>query len=220
MSNPPFRPREASHCPERCQASPKRYGALTGSAARACRPGARVSIDHGAGTYACAVPGVRDIRRVGSRAEPLAVRQLRERFLPATLYGVLQGQLCRRLAWISHAVAVHLVRMVQPRLQPEPGPGCRKRGRASRRSAPLRASRQPGRTGHRRPGPDTGARHGRGRGPGQSGRTIAAARPGPHPDPGHLALRAETRRPCWCGRHGRGCRCASSPLGVVGSWKQ
>jgi len=205
LSNPPLRPREASHCPERCQASPKRYGALTGSAARACRHRARVSIEHGTGTCACehgtgtcacAVPGVRDIRRVGSRAEPLAVQQLRERFLPATLYGVLQGQLCRRLAGISHAVAVHLVRAVQPRLQPEPGPGCRKRGRASRRSTPLRASRQPGRTGHRRPGPDTGARRGRGRGPGQSGRTIAAVRPGPHPDPGHLALRAKTRRPC------------------------
>ena len=74
-------------------------------------------------------------------------------------------------------------------------------------------------------GPDTGGRdrtpaHDTGRGPGQSGRTIAAARPGPHPDPGHLALRAETRRPCWCGRHGRGCRYASSPLGGAGSWRK
>ena len=55
----------------------------------------------------------------------------------------------------------------------------------------------------------------RGRGPGRSGRTIAAARPGPHPDPGHLALRAETRRPCWCGLHGRGYGTLAALLGPL-----
>jgi hypothetical protein len=69
-------------------ASPKRYGALTGSP-----PGTAVTarvpafehgtgtyacaVGHGTGTYACAVPRMRDIRRVGSGAEPLAVQQLR-----------------------------------------------------------------------------------------------------------------------------------------------
>src|ERR1700684_3633841 len=69
-------------------ASPKRYGALTGSppeTAVTARVPAFVhgtgtyacALDHGAGTYACAVPRMRDIRRVGPGAEPLAVRQLR-----------------------------------------------------------------------------------------------------------------------------------------------
>ena len=69
-------------------ASPKRYGALTDSPPETAVT-ARVpafehgtgtypcAVDHGTATYACAVPRMRDIRRVGSRAEPLAVRQLR-----------------------------------------------------------------------------------------------------------------------------------------------
>jgi hypothetical protein len=66
----------------------KRYGDLTGSPPEAAVT-ARVpafehgtgtyacAVDHGTGTYACAVPRMRDIRRVGSGAEPLAVQQLR-----------------------------------------------------------------------------------------------------------------------------------------------
>jgi hypothetical protein len=69
-------------------ASPKRYGALTGSPPETAVT-ARVpafeygtgtyacAVEHGTGTYACAVPRMRDIRRVGSGAEPLAVQQLR-----------------------------------------------------------------------------------------------------------------------------------------------
>src|SRR6202035_5189922 len=69
-------------------ASPKRYGALTGSppeTAATARVPAFVhgtgtyacALNHGTGTYACAVPRMRDIRRVGPGAEPLAVQQLR-----------------------------------------------------------------------------------------------------------------------------------------------
>ena len=58
-------------------ASPKRYGALTGSPPETAVTARVPAFEHGTGTYACAVPRMRDIRRVGSGAEPLAVQQLR-----------------------------------------------------------------------------------------------------------------------------------------------
>ena len=108
-----------------------------------------------------AVPGVRGVRRVRSRAEPLAVHQLRERTFWPVLFGRAQGQLRGRPAGIQHALAVQVVRAVQQGFQPERGSGRGKRGRASRRVDPLRSARRGGGAGSGRRGnfrPDHGQR--------------------------------------------------------------